>query len=349
MASRSPRHPSRANLSDAALGPTSAETGEMRLARFLAMAGIESRRKCEELITAGRVSVDKEPVTDLAARVDPSRQDIRLDGERISAERRVYFLVNKPKGLLCTNYDPDGRPRVVDLFPKLKERLFTVGRLDENSQGLLVVTNDGDLAQRLAHPRYRVVKTYRVQVAGIPSPLLIKDLERGFFFAEGKFKADTAKLVKVKGQSAWIEITLSEGQNREIRRLLARIGHKVLVLERVALGSLRLGTLPIGAHRPLTQDEVKSLYAMARRSDGTTPRRSARPGPRRNKPKGAGQGDSAAPQAGDAPRTPRKSAGPKRGDKGSGQSQRKGSGDRSPASAAKKMRAERPAGKRKEL
>jgi len=322
----------------------------MRLARFLAMAGIESRRKCEELITAGRVSVDKEPVTDLAARVDPSRQDIRLDGERISAERRVYFLVNKPKGLLCTNYDPDGRPRVVDLFPKLKERLFTVGRLDENSQGLLVVTNDGDLAQRLAHPRYRVVKTYRVQVAGIPSPLLIKDLERGFYFAEGKFKADTAKLVKVKGQSAWIEITLSEGQNREIRRLLARIGHKVLVLERVALGSLRLGPLPIGAHRPLTPDEVKSLYAMARRSEGPASRRAAMPrSAKRAKPPAADRSESAEPPSGAAPRPPRKSAGPKRDDKGTGRGPRERSGKGSHPATAKKMRAERPAGKRKEL
>lgn len=326
----------------------------MRLARFLAMAGIESRRKCEELITAGRVTVDKLAVTDLAARVDPDTQDIRLDGERVSAERRVYFLVNKPKGLICTNYDPDGRPRVVDLFPNLKERLFTVGRLDENSQGLLVVTNDGDLAQRLAHPRYRVIKTYRVQVAGIPSPLLIKNLERGFYFAEGKFKADTAKLIKVKGQSAWIEITLSEGQNREIRRLLARIGHKVLVLERVGLGSLRMGTLPVGAHRSLTPDEVKALYAMAKtvatgRKGRSKPAARAKP-----KPETGPISDSPTQgQPSDGPAT-RKSPKPKRdasragsGKAGTGKTGASGQGRKS--SAARKMRAERPAGKRKEL
>jgi 23S rRNA pseudouridine2605 synthase len=238
----------------------------VRLARYLAMAGIGSRRHCEEFITGGRVTVDKLTVVDLAARVDPSRETVRLDGEKVTVERRVYFLVNKPKGLLCTNHDPDGRPKVVDLFPKMKQRLFTVGRLDEHSQGLIVVTNDGDLAQRLAHPRYRVTKTYRVQVAGIPSPAVIRQLERGFYFAEGKFKADAAKLVKTKGQSAWIEIVLSEGQNREIRRLLARVGHKVLVLERVALGALRLGPMPVGAFRPLTPIEVKSLYALATRN-----------------------------------------------------------------------------------
>ncbi len=329
------------------------------------MAGIESRRKCEELVTAGRVTVDKQPVTDLAARVDPKVQDIRLDGERLSAARRVYYLVNKPKGLLCTNYDPDGRPRVVDLFPTLKERLFTVGRLDENSQGLLVVTNDGDLAQKLAHPRYRVVKTYRVQVAGVPSPLLIRNLERGFYFAEGKFKADTAKLIKVKGQSAWIEITLSEGQNREIRRLLARIGHKVLVLERVALGSLRLGPLPVGAHRTLTADEVKSLYAMAKTTG------EGRPGRAKRSPKRAAVNetaspalDAAAPPAkavpvhtdGDRPKKspkPKADAAKASGEKPAG---RKGSTGQAntgkgkpPFPAARKMRAERPAGKRKEL
>ncbi len=242
----------------------------VRLARYLAMAGIGSRRHCEEFITGGRVTVDKLTVVDLAARVDPSQQTVRLDGEKVTVERRVYFLVNKPKGLLCTNYDPDGRPKVVDLFPKMKQRLFTVGRLDEHSQGLIVVTNDGDLAQRLAHPRYRVTKTYRVQVAGIPSPAVIRQLERGFYFAEGKFKADAAKLVKTKGQSAWIEIVLSEGQNREIRRLLARVGHKVLVLERVALGALRLGPMPVGAFRPLTPIEVKSLYALAQRNRTAT-------------------------------------------------------------------------------
>jgi 23S rRNA pseudouridine2605 synthase len=264
----------------------------VRLARYLAMTGIGSRRHCEEFITGGRVTVDKITVVDLAARVDPARETVRLDGEKVTVERRVYFLVNKPKGLLCTNHDPDGRPKVVDLFPKMKQRLFTVGRLDEHSQGLIVVTNDGDLAQRLAHPRYRVTKTYRVQVAGIPSPAVIRQLERGFYFAEGKFKADAAKLVKTKGQSAWIEIVLSEGQNREIRRLLARVGHKVLVLERVALGALRLGPMPVGAFRPLTPIEVKSLYALATRNRTVAEKGSA----------------SGAPKSTGGARPPRKSA-----------------------------------------
>lgn len=258
----------------------------IRIAKFLAAAGIGSRRHCEEYVTGGRVSVDGKVVIEPGTRVDPERQDVRLDGERIRAERKVYYVLNKPTGVLCTNFDPAGRLRVIDLFPKSHERLFTVGRLDENSEGLLVVTNDGQLAQRLAHPKFRVPKIYRVQVAGVPTRETLEQLTRGMYFPEGKFKAAEARLVKVHGQSAVVEIVLMEGQNREIRRLLAKVGHKVMRLTRVALGPLRLESLPSGEYRHLNAGEVRELYGLVRDAGGRQRDKRGRPGERRNRRSG---------------------------------------------------------------
>lgn len=262
----------------------------VRLQRYLAMAGAGSRRHCEEFILTGRVTVDGQTVRELGTRIDPDAQRIHLDGERIRMERRVYYLLNKPIGYLCTSRDPDGRPRVIDLFPRDRERLFTVGRLDENSQGLILVTNDGDLAHRLAHPRFRVRKVYQVQVAGVPTRDTIQQLTKGAYFAEGRFKAAEAKLLKVHKQSALVEIVLMEGQNREIRRLLAKLGHKVQRLTRVALGPLELGPVPIGHFRPLTSQEVRALYTLVHARPGRSKKPSGKP--RRNdspKPRPAGK------------------------------------------------------------
>lgn len=234
----------------------------VRLQKLLAMAGVDSRRHCEEYIVTGRVTVDGKTVSELGVRVDPRRQDVRLDGERVIVERKVYYVLNKPPGFLCTNRDPAGRSRAIDLFPKGEKRLFTVGRLDEDSQGLLLVTNDGEMAHRLAHPRFRVTKVYRVQVAGVPTREMLGQLKSGMQFAEGKFRVNDARLLRTKGESALVELTLTEGQNREIRRLLARLGHKVLRLERVALGPLTLGTLPLGRYRPVTPDELQGLRTL---------------------------------------------------------------------------------------
>jgi len=232
----------------------------IRLQRYLAMAGAGSRRHCEELILAGRVTVDRETIRELGSRVVPGVHEVRLDGERVRLERKTWFMLNKPAGYLCTNSDPSGRPRVVDLFPQARERLFTVGRLDENSQGLLLVTNDGELANRLAHPRFRVRKVYQVQVAGIPPREVLDQLKRGIYFAEGRFKVADARFVKTRGTSAVVELVLTEGQNREIRRLLAKLGHKVQRLKRVALGPLALGDLPVGEYRPLSEREIADLH-----------------------------------------------------------------------------------------
>lgn len=231
-----------------------------RLQKVLASAGLGSRRKCEELILSGRVEVDGRVVSELGVRVDPFRQEIRVDGERLRLGRRVYYAVNKPSGVVCTHRDPSGRPRVIDLVPTQRERLFTVGRLDLHSEGLILVTNDGELANRLMHPRYGVPKTYRVQVTGEPSPEVLLQLQKGVWSAEGRLKAERIKVLGKYKQSTLLEMVLAEGRNREIRRMLARVGHKVLKLTRLAVGPVGLGKLRPGACRPLAPEEIQALY-----------------------------------------------------------------------------------------
>ena len=256
---------------------------DLRLQKFLANAGVDSRRNCEDLIRDGRVTVDGKVVTDPAHSVNPQQQDVRADGERLRLPAFKYFLLNKPRGVLCTNRDPRGRPRAVDLVPGRDHRLFTVGRLDENTQGLLLITNDGGLAEHLAHPRYEVVRRYRAQVVGIPTPEVIAELEKGMHFSDGFFRFQSIKMLKRKGRSTFLELELREGKNREIRRLLARSGHKVINLERIAFGPLRIGYLAVGQCRELRSDEVRSLYAFVEetksRSTGKRPPRSSRPKP----------------------------------------------------------------------
>ena len=226
-----------------------------------------SRRQCEELITSGRVEVDRRVVTELGTRVDPASQEIRLDGETLTASRAVYYAVNKPTGVVSTNADPAGRPRVIDLVPSRGARLFPVGRLDLNSEGLILVTNDGEFANRLTHPRYEVPKTYVVQVAGKPQPEELAKICRGVYLAEGLARAERAVIRSHHKNSTLLEMVLTEGQNREIRRLLAKMGHKVLRLVRVAIGPVKLGKLPPGAVRPLTHQEVASLRLASHPTD----------------------------------------------------------------------------------
>lgn len=205
------------------------------------------------------MTVDSEVVLDPAHNVIPETQDIRLDGERLRLPKFKYFLLNKPKGVLCTNSDPQGRPRAVDLIPAQGSRLFTVGRLDESTEGLLLITNDGDLAERLAHPRFEVVRRYRCHVAGIPSDTTLQQLREGMYFSDGFFRFRGVRLLKRKGRSGILELELREGKNREIRRLLAKVGHKVIALERIAFGPLRIGYLSPGRFRELHTSEVHEL------------------------------------------------------------------------------------------
>ena len=233
-----------------------------RLQKFLAAAGLGGRRECEGYIGEGRVFVNGTKVAEQGTRVAPDRDEVRVDGEVVRPQKLRYYLLNKPAGVLCTNRDPRGRPRAVDLVPDRDTRLFTVGRLDETSTGLLIVTNDGAFAQRLAHPRNQVVRRYRLQVAGVPSKETIASLRRGLRFSDGVFKLNTAKRLKTLGRSAFLEVELQQGRNREIRRLFARVGHKVMSLERVAFGPLTLGDLPLGKTRPLRREEIKALRTL---------------------------------------------------------------------------------------
>src|SRR5215813_9327329 len=180
-----------------------------RLNKYLAHAGAGSRRQCDELIAGGHVSVDGQMVRDLGTRVDPEKQKVTVDRQTVRAERSVYWLVNKPRGYLCTNYDPAGRPRAVDLVDHVRQRVYTVGRLDEDSEGLLLLTNDGELANKLMHPRFGVEKTYLVQVAGKPDQEQLAQLLKGVWLSDGHVKAKRVKRLKSQGESAWLEIVLS--------------------------------------------------------------------------------------------------------------------------------------------
>ncbi len=233
--------------------------------KVLAGAGIGSRRKCEELISAGRVTVDGRTVTELGTKVDPDDVEIRVDGEPLPRTKRLYYMVNKPSGVVSTNRDPSGRPRIIDLLPSA-ERLFAVGRLDMSSEGLILATNDGELANLLAHPRYGVEKTYQAQVVGVPETDVLDRLRQGIHLAEGFAHAKRVTIKSQHKHSALLEIVLDEGRNREVRRLLARVGHKVLRLKRTALGPLRLGDLGPGEFRPLRREEIRALRDAARAS-----------------------------------------------------------------------------------
>ena len=256
-----PTHPP---PSQGRLAPSPARP-KSRLQKVLAAAGIGSRRQCEELIRAGRIEVDRAVVTRLGTTVDAEHQEIRVDGVVLARSRRAYYAVHKPRGVVTTHRDPAGRPRVIDFVPSTAERLFPVGRLDLYSDGLILLTNDGELANQLTHPRYEVEKTYRVLVAGEPTPEVLAKLKQGIHLAEGVAKVHRIQIKKRQRKSTLMELTLREGRNREVRRVLARVGHKVLQLTRIAVGPVRLGNLPVGAHRKLTHEEVEALRQSVRR------------------------------------------------------------------------------------
>jgi len=234
-----------------------------RLNKFLAHAGVGSRRHCDELIARGRVKIDGARVSDLGTKVDPETQKVTVDDQPVRAERPVYWAVHKPPGYLCTNHDPAGRPLALDLIPHVNQRVYTVGRLDEGSEGLLLLTNDGDLAQALTHPRYGVEKTYQVLVAGKPSRQDLQKLLDGVWLSDGKVQAKNVRRLKPQGDSTWLRVVLAEGKNREIRRMLAKLGHKVMRLKRVSVGPVHLDRLPKGKSRKLSLPEIEALRKTA--------------------------------------------------------------------------------------
>ena len=227
----------------------------MRLAKFLAHAGVASRRAAERLIASGRVTVGREIVTDPARDVDED-SGVAVDGEPVRPERRVVYAVNKPKGVVSTARDTHGRPTVVELLPAEARRLYPVGRLDADSTGLLLLTNDGELANLLTHPRYGVEKVYRARVEPPRvSEASLRRLREGVELDDGP-----ARAARVRQASAGVlEIALREGRKRQVRRMCEAVGHRVVELERVRFGPLRLQGLAPGAHRRLTPAEVEGL------------------------------------------------------------------------------------------
>jgi 23S rRNA pseudouridine2605 synthase len=230
----------------------------VRLNKYLADAGLGSRRRCDGLIQTGRITVDGVTVTELGTKVGPD-QTVAVEGKPLKPQRLVYWLINKPSGYISTNFDPGGKPKVLDLVPHVPERVYTVGRLDEASEGLVLLTNDGDLALKLTHPRYGIEKTYEVLVAGKPTEDELQRMTRGIRLSEGTARARHVRRVGVRGDATLLEIVLSEGKNREIRRMLAKLGHKVMELRRIAIGPIKIDRLKRGKCRRLGEDEVNVL------------------------------------------------------------------------------------------
>lgn len=255
-------HPPRSQSSDQT--QERAESDD-RLQKVLAQAGVASRRDCEVLILTGRIEIDRKVVTELGTRVNPLTQEIRVDGEVLPQPKPVYLAVNKPVGVVCTARDPAGRPRVTDLLPPNTPRAFCVGRLDLATEGLILVTNDGELANGLTHPRHGVEKIYHVQVAGQMEPDVLAQLHKGIYLAEGFAHAKHVRIKSRRKRSTLLEMVLDEGRNREVRRLLARVGHKVQRLKRIAVGPVRLGEMPVGAVRQLTKQEIEALQRVVAR------------------------------------------------------------------------------------
>ena len=225
----------------------------VRLQKFLAEAGIGSRRHCETLIQQGKVSVNNLPVSILGTKIDPAADQVTLGGKLVAVERKLYIALNKPAGVLCTARDTHGRKRVHDLLPASLPRLFTVGRLDYDTDGLLLLTNDGTFSLRLTHPRYKMPKTYAVEVS---EPLT--DAARARLLAGVDSEGERLRAERVSGTTT-LKLVIREGKKRQIRRMLAAVGHPVKRLTRLAIGSIGLGNLKQGQWRYLTDEEVRTL------------------------------------------------------------------------------------------
>ncbi len=230
----------------------------VRLQKVLAAAGVDSRRKCEELILEGAVRVNRKVVDTLPAFVEPENDIITVNGKRIKAERKVYFLLNKPKRVICTNKDPEDRKRAIDMVPS-RERIFCVGRLDIDTTGLIILTNDSELANRLTHPRYEIAKTYVAKVKGQISGEKVEKIKRGVWLSEGRTGRAKVKILKRSVKESLLEITIRQGLNRQVRRMLANVGVRVKSLKRTRIGKITERGLGVGKFRALSKKEVESL------------------------------------------------------------------------------------------
>ncbi len=252
------------------------ESGQLvRLNKYLADHGVASRRACDELISAGKVIVDGLPETRLGIKVDPVLKTVEVDGVQLRVEgtSRRYYLLNKPAGVVCTNERRETRPRAIDLIrDPAKGRIYTVGRLDEESKGLILITNDGEFAQRIAHPRFGVPKTYAVKVVGNIDEDAVQKVRGGVYLSDGKTGGARIVIIRRTRNYSFLHVTLREGINREVRRIFARVGYKVVDLKRVNIGPLNDRGIKIGHWRSLSRPEVEDLLEW---SDPTAP---VRPG-----------------------------------------------------------------------
>jgi 23S rRNA pseudouridine2605 synthase len=262
----------------------------VRLQKAIADAGVTSRRKAEELITAGRVTVNGRVVRELGTRVDQSRDHIKVDGRHLKpVPPETFVMLHKPAGVVSSMSDPEGRPTIADLLHGVGPRVFPVGRLDFDGEGLMLLTNHGELAQALLHPRFHVPKTYRVKIKGVLTDEDIATLQRGVVLEDGLTGPAIVQKVRKAEKNSWIDLTIFEGRKHQVKRMLEASGHPVLKLIRIRFGPLSLGDLPAGQYRFLTDREANALRAIlherakfdVRRAKGTAPEsRDRRPAPR---------------------------------------------------------------------
>jgi 23S rRNA pseudouridine2605 synthase len=241
---------------------------EERIQKIISAAGVTSRRAAEELIAEGRVRVNGTVVTELGSKADPSKDHIKVDGKLINPKQPpTYIMLNKPAGFVTTMSDPEGRPTVQDLLKGVKIRVYPVGRLDYNTEGLLLLTNDGDFAHLITHPKHEFPKTYLAKIKGVLEDGAIAALEAGVFLKDGKTAPAKIKKIRKEESNSWIEITIHEGRKRQVRRMFDHMGHSVIRLKRVKTGGITLGDLPEGRMRYLTPEEVGILRAAAEKTD----------------------------------------------------------------------------------
>ncbi|MDF2924349.1 MAG: rRNA pseudouridine synthase [Paenibacillaceae bacterium] len=232
-----------------------------RLQKVLAQAGIASRRKCEEYITSGRVTVNDVLTKELGVKVDPAKDIIKVDGKPVKAQQKIYLMLNKPKGVITSAVDPEGRKVVSDFLPGVKERVYPVGRLDYDTEGLLILTNDGEFANLLTHPKHHIPRTYHATVKGNLHGSVLDKLKAGVKLDDGMTapaEADYYDINPDKNETV-VAITIYEGRNRQVRRMFEAVNHPVVRLKRVMFGSLALMGLPRGKYRSLSSEEVKDL------------------------------------------------------------------------------------------
>ena len=234
----------------------------LRLNKYLAGQGVVSRRKADELIDRGQVQVNGRKVFELGVKINPKKDHVKVRGKLVgSRPQRVYFVFNKPKNVVTSTSDPCGRPTVLDFFKRIKKRVFPVGRLDWGTEGLLLVTNDGDFAWKIANPKSNIPKTYHAKLDGLVSTGRLEKLKRGVSLPGGKVKATHIKYLKRRSDKKdWIQITVTEGKNRQVRKMFEKIGFDVVKLKRVAIGQLKLSGLKPGNYRPMNQKDLEKLF-----------------------------------------------------------------------------------------